>query len=88
MQRRSQPLASFSGGHRAAVEAAAQAARAGDRAADPDVAAVATAWPGTLSAEASRSAGEIGSSRRAVLRVCAWWVSPATIERSRAAMSG
>jgi tRNA A37 methylthiotransferase MiaB len=35
-----------------------------------------------------RCTGLIGSRRRRSDGVCAWWASPATIERSRAAMSG
>ena len=35
-----------------------------------------------------RSAGLIGRRRLRSCGVCGWWVSPATIDRSRAAMSG
>ena len=74
-QRRSQPLASFS----AAVGPGSSRRRTD---AGPD------AWPGTAAVDSDRSTGEIGSSRRRSCGVCAWWTSPATIDRSRAEMSG
>ena len=75
--------------HRAALEPAAYGPGAGRGRADTDLlGGGATPWPGTLRSLASRSTGEIGSSRRRSCGVCASWVSPAMIERSRAAMSG
>ena len=88
-QRRSQPLASLSGAigpasrRRRTARGPVAGAPAPISATSPT-----SGWswcPGTEIPEASRSTGEIGSSRRRSDGVCGWWVSP---PRSPAASDG